>query len=296
VELIQADLETPDLARLYRSCDVLVHPYRGEGFAMPVLEAMACGLPVIVTGGGPTDEFCPPDAGWRIRSRRVEFPEHRIDSFATAGAPWMLEPDVDDLVTLLQEAASDRDERSARGRAGYGAAQALSWDVIAARYRDRITALAGRRPRVGVTSSDCFPFEEDVAVRVLATPAWRGSDRLAELLGEWCETTTRATSACLYLLADPAVAGTPEQIEQFVVRAAGAAGADLESCADINVLMEPMRADRDERLHRSVDAYVVLHSACAGHARLAHGAGRAVLEPGSGSLAHLLARVPLATW
>ena len=26
---------------LYTACDVLVHPYRGEGFALPVLEAFA---------------------------------------------------------------------------------------------------------------------------------------------------------------------------------------------------------------------------------------------------------------
>ena len=66
---LDADLPGDELAALYRACDVLVHPYRGEGFAMPVLEAMASGLPVIATGGGPTDEFCPPEAGWRIECR-----------------------------------------------------------------------------------------------------------------------------------------------------------------------------------------------------------------------------------
>src|SRR5262249_2135899 len=47
------DLPEDDLPRLYSSCDALVHPYRGEGFGLPVLEAMACGLPVVVTAGGP---------------------------------------------------------------------------------------------------------------------------------------------------------------------------------------------------------------------------------------------------
>ena len=30
---------------LYGSCDVLVHPYRGEGFGSPIAEAMAGSLP-----------------------------------------------------------------------------------------------------------------------------------------------------------------------------------------------------------------------------------------------------------
>ena len=46
---------------LYRSCDVLVHPYRGEGFGLPIAEAMASGLPVIVTGYGACLDFCDED-------------------------------------------------------------------------------------------------------------------------------------------------------------------------------------------------------------------------------------------
>ena len=42
---------------LYNACDTYVSPYIAEGFNMPVLEALACGLPVIVSEGGPTDDF-----------------------------------------------------------------------------------------------------------------------------------------------------------------------------------------------------------------------------------------------
>ena len=90
---LDADLADAEMAALYRACDVLVHPYRGEGFAMPVLEAMASGLPVIHTAGGPTDEFCPPQAGWRIRAQRRAMPGGRVDHLETIGEPWMLEPD-----------------------------------------------------------------------------------------------------------------------------------------------------------------------------------------------------------
>jgi glycosyltransferase involved in cell wall biosynthesis len=293
VELISEELSVDDLAALYRSCDVLVHPYRGEGFAMPVLEAMACGLPVIATGGGPTDEFCPPEAGWRIRSRRTAFPAAQLAPFELAGQPWVLEPDHTDLVCLLREAAAtDADARRRRGAAGRAAARAFSWDAVAARYDARIQALAARRPLLaGPASPEPFPLSEAVAVRVLATPAWRTEDRLGELLAEWCRATTPATSACLYLLADPDPDrdGDPAALEQRVLAAAAAAQADLERAADINVLMEPLRPERDARLHAAVDLYVPLHPACAGHERLARDAGAAVVGLGEGALAREIA-------
>ena len=45
----------PALAQRYRSSDVFVFPTLIEGMPLVVLEAMACGLPVIVTANGPGD-------------------------------------------------------------------------------------------------------------------------------------------------------------------------------------------------------------------------------------------------
>ncbi len=288
VELLHDELPPAEVAALYRSCDVLVHPYRGEGFAMPVLEAMACGLPVIVTAGGPTDEFCPSEACWRIASTRKYFPDERVETLATAGRPWMLEPDRAHLVELLRAAQANPQQRRERGRAARAAAARYSWDAVAALYCARLAALAARRPLRFGNGRRRFPLIEQVDLRLLATPAWRGRDRLGELLAQWCAATVPASSACLYLLADPALAGTPEQLEAYVVSAARAAGADLDRCADINVLMEPSRADRDERLHASVDAYVPLHAGCEGHVRLARQAGSTVCELNAGELEALV--------
>ncbi|HVW17389.1 MAG TPA: glycosyltransferase, partial [Solirubrobacteraceae bacterium] len=110
VVLLDDELADDELPALYRACDVLVAPYRGEGFCMPVLEAMACGLPAIATEGGPTDEFCPPDAGWRIRSRRALFAQRRVDALETEGVPWMLEPDAAHLAELMLEAVAEARE------------------------------------------------------------------------------------------------------------------------------------------------------------------------------------------
>ncbi len=44
------------LLRLYRESDLLVHPSRYEGFGLQILEAMACGLPVLCSNGGSLPE------------------------------------------------------------------------------------------------------------------------------------------------------------------------------------------------------------------------------------------------
>jgi alpha-1,6-mannosyltransferase len=51
------------LARLLASCDVLVHPGDCETFGLIVLEAMACGLPVVGTTGGGVAELVDADTG-----------------------------------------------------------------------------------------------------------------------------------------------------------------------------------------------------------------------------------------
>jgi hypothetical protein len=289
--LLSEQLADEQLASLYRACDALVHPYRGEGFAMPVLEAMASGIPVITTAGGPTDEFCPPGAGWRIDACRSSFPDARVDRLATAGVPWVLEPREAHLVELLREAAADRGERERRGTAGREAALAYSWERVAAGYAVRMALLRRRRPLLaGPAVAEAYPFEGGASMRLLAAPAWRGGDRLGELLAEWCASDARGQDASLVLLADPLIDGTPAELEARVLEAAAMAGADLESAGDINLLMEPLSAERDRRLHAAVDGYVRLHEAAPGHDRLAVEQGNELLEPSSGRLAALLAR------
>jgi glycosyltransferase involved in cell wall biosynthesis len=46
-----------EMRHLYNAADCYLSPYHAEGFNMPVLEAMACSCPLILSKGGSTDDF-----------------------------------------------------------------------------------------------------------------------------------------------------------------------------------------------------------------------------------------------
>lgn len=52
------------MAAVFSSFDVLLSPSHGEGFCVPLIEAQACGTPVIVTDFSSQPELC--GAGWRV--------------------------------------------------------------------------------------------------------------------------------------------------------------------------------------------------------------------------------------
>jgi glycosyltransferase involved in cell wall biosynthesis len=59
------------LARQLRGASVLVYPSRFEGFGMPIVEAMACGTPVVASSHPSLDEACG-DAAVRVDPFDVE--------------------------------------------------------------------------------------------------------------------------------------------------------------------------------------------------------------------------------
>jgi glycosyltransferase involved in cell wall biosynthesis len=116
------------LARIYQSADVLVSPYSLEGFNMPVLEAIACGLPVICTQGGPTDDFVRDPFAWRIASRWIP-----VDG----GASERLVPDLNHLIHLMEEAIRDREFRARAAAAGPPFVEAnYTWGRVTQRLID----------------------------------------------------------------------------------------------------------------------------------------------------------------
>ncbi|MCZ2132203.1 MAG: glycosyltransferase [Bacteroidetes bacterium] len=101
ISYIDEMLTEEQMAELYRSCDVFVSPYRGEGFSLPALEAMACGLPVIVTQGGATDDFVDDSAGWFIPAGKRSVGRN-ISGHELTDEGFLLEPEAEGLSETLR--------------------------------------------------------------------------------------------------------------------------------------------------------------------------------------------------
>jgi glycosyltransferase involved in cell wall biosynthesis len=139
-------LDWTELAGLYSACDCLVHPYRGEGFALPVIEAMACGLPVIVTGAGPALDYAGEGTAYLVAARRSELPNNRVGDIETIARPWVWEPDRASLVEQLRRVASHREEARAKGLAASAWIHGrFTWEQSADAVEARLWALTQGR-------------------------------------------------------------------------------------------------------------------------------------------------------
>lgn len=108
------------MADAFRSIDVLLNPAMGEGFGVPILEAQACGTPVIVGDWTAMSELA--FAGWTID--RCEATAQYIPGYDTE----QYVPDIDAIHDRLEHAylwaRGDRTEKQASARKG-----AIPYDV-----------------------------------------------------------------------------------------------------------------------------------------------------------------------
>jgi glycosyltransferase involved in cell wall biosynthesis len=102
-------LRLADLPGYLGGAVVVGYPSLGEGFGLPVLEAMACGAPVLT-------------------SDRLALPEVGGDAVAYT------EPDADSVATALSALLDDPDRRAALAAAGRERAATFTWDRCAEQH------------------------------------------------------------------------------------------------------------------------------------------------------------------
>jgi glycosyltransferase involved in cell wall biosynthesis len=258
VTYLTEDLPAAELPALYRAADVVVLPYRAEGFCLPALEAMACGVPVIHTAAGPTGEFCPPDAGWALSSRRAEF-EARTYAGPTAGPACALEVDPDVLAATLRAAAgAGADARAERGAHARRAAERMSWAAAAEVADRRLVELArGAAPR---WARAIVPSQLDTrGTAVLYAPAWDRPQTWQPVLRAWATALSAADDATLVVVAPP---GEREAVAPVALAALEASGRPSDALPD--VLLDDPPADRVDGLVGRCDAILLDDDARAG--------------------------------
>jgi glycosyltransferase involved in cell wall biosynthesis len=246
VSLFDGDVPYANLPALYRGADVLVQPYRAEGFCLPALEALACGVPVVVTAGGPTDEFTTDDCAWYIPAQPVPLPPGSLPpELALAGEGHLLEPDADVLTEVLRDAA-DPARRAVKAANARSQAERFPWERGAEIARTRLAAISDRTP-VRRVAPAVVPGRRRTLFAVV--PDWEHSDTWVPAVLAYARTFSPSDDTTLVLpAADPAAAGT---LVEAQLRAAGLDPSAIPDVVLADGVLEPAA------LELAADAVVV---------------------------------------
>lgn len=140
------------VANLYAAFDVLLNPSYGEGFGIPLLEAQACGVPVIASDHSAMTELT--QAGWLVDGQPL---------WDKPSGAWFVMPFIDSIRGGLEAAYEARDDQRLRA-GGRAFASSYDADLVAELYwRPALDELAGGRREVGPLRQRAVEKQEAVA-------------------------------------------------------------------------------------------------------------------------------------
>jgi alpha-1,6-mannosyltransferase len=151
------------LARIYASCDVFVHPNPTEPFGIAPLEAMASGLVLVA-----------PDRGG-------------VTQYANRNNSYLASPTPAAFAQAILEACEPNERNSAKRRGARETAESLAWPKVTESflrfYQEIFDIVEGRRPLLGAIPAfvssvpgtghaRCLSFASTLSQRAFAVYAW----------------------------------------------------------------------------------------------------------------------------
>jgi len=134
IVIVKEPLKTELMPALYRVADAFVLPTHGEGWGLPIMEAMATGLPTIATGWGGQTEFMSHENSWPLGYNLVG---------ADKGHEWA-NPDKAELREAMWEVLKRTNASRARAaRACQDVRERFAPTAVAAAAEAMLAALAG---------------------------------------------------------------------------------------------------------------------------------------------------------
>jgi len=148
------------LAELYKTCDCLVHPYRGEGFGLPIIEAMACGTPAIVPAMGASQDFCDVDTAFLLPCKEEILEQEQIGDLEFVDKPWWLEIDQSELQKMMRFVYENRSAVKEKGRkASERILSSFTWKQTASIVSDTLGQLMRTEPCSKQDNKDIIELE-----------------------------------------------------------------------------------------------------------------------------------------
>jgi len=181
-EVLREHVSRGEAVRLFDRADLLVHPYRADSRGLPVIEAMACGLPVLITGGGALDDYCGQGEGLHVGSGLTINDTPFVDNLLTFDLPYFRTPNVSQLAEHLAALVNGQYNLDPLQMAAWERAQSYQWSNAASAVL-RVLEDLGR----GITSTDQFTEVGAAVVDFLADPErgnWVGVARSLLKVGD----------------------------------------------------------------------------------------------------------------
>ena len=120
------NIPTNFMYHVYNRGDCFVTGTMAEGFSLPCIEAMACGLPVIATNYGGQIDFVAEENGWMVDYEMVQ----ANDGFMYEEVMWA-KPKLDDLQKKLRYVYEHPEEAKTKGYLALQEAKKWTWEKSA---------------------------------------------------------------------------------------------------------------------------------------------------------------------